>query len=158
MEESAGQEGQEGQEVARAEWPARIASFALSPDGEQIGFHLETREDEWSIETMPLSGGPRTTVLSGVTSAWGVRAWVWTPDGKSILFVRFTSGEVKVERELWKLDPATGTIEPLEISAPGLQTIAIDPTGTRIAFAAGTQAPSSDLRVLGNFLRELEGR
>jgi len=155
-------EASDDQEIHRVIVPTSIASFRLSPDGRQIGFHLETSTPdgtyEWSIQTKALSGGSPTTVLPESDPAWRVSGWEWTPDGKAILFVRATSNLMTEQREIWKLDLASGTIEFTGIVMPGIQTIAIDPTGTRIAFTAHTQAPSSHIHVLGNFLGETDFR
>ncbi len=143
-------------EIYRVDSPAQVRWIDLSPDGEQIGVYLETpngNTSSLSIRIMPASGATEgKEAWSRSEGNWRIREFVWTPDGKGMLFVRRTSSTLQENRELWKLDLASGTTEPIEISMPGLQRIALDPEGRRIAFAASTQAPSADVWVLRNFL------
>ena len=54
-----------------------------------------------------------------------------------------------------KLDLASGTTERIGITMPGIQMIAVDPEGLRIAFDAATQAPNSAVWILPNVLGRL---
>ena len=145
-------------EIYRVVDPATLEGWALSPDGSRLAVSIATPEADTyriTLQVVPLAGGePR--VLMDVLAPLSLRYPVWTPDGSRVLIVKGPR-ELSEESELWAVDLASGGTQPVGISLPGLRNIALGPGGRRIAFVASTQASTSQVWALRNFLPTSQG-
>jgi Tol biopolymer transport system component len=139
-------------EVKRVE----ITSFALSPDGRQIGYlRYDGPTKATSLEVMPAAGGESRSLFRAAPwiDATRYAGVAWTPDGRTLLFVRRESETAGQPQVLWRIPAAGGT--PAKIGIAGgsvsIRSQSIHPSGRRIAFAAGADIPK-EVWVLENFL------
>ncbi len=145
--------GQE-EEVYRPAPRERIFPIALSPDGKYlaIGIGAFGMGASGVIRIMPTGGGETRDLPQGKPEG-RFGPFAWTPDGKSILFVKRTTGTEEFIQELWQVDLAGG--EPRKINL-GMEprTINIHPDGKRIAFT--TLQNITEIWVMENFLQALK--
>ena len=105
--------------------------FHWSPDGDQMITHL----DGTRLEQLDPSTGDTSLLetLEQVTSAF--QAAAWTPDGRSILYVRpAPTDAVGSEDELVTHDLTTGEVDVLARGA-GFFNFAMSPDGTSVAYS-----------------------
>jgi Tol biopolymer transport system component len=98
-------------------------------------------------------GGETRDVLQGIIETFTNHGW--TPDGKTILFIKRTASATKDEkRELWQVDSAGGEPKKINIGME-LREMRLHPDGRRIVFTSGKN--SKEVWVMENFLPALKG-
>jgi Tol biopolymer transport system component len=137
-------------EVYRQTAPPDLTALTVSPDGKYLSF--STADDmaklNFVIRILPTAGGETRDILQGKLEMFAKHAW--TPDGKTILFIKRTASGTKDEkRELWQVDSTGG--EPRKINVGmELRDMQLHPDGRRIVFTAGNT--SKEIWVMENFL------
>ena len=118
-------------------------SFAISPDGSQIAYFRSGGETV--LEVMPSNGGEPKALYRGGNS--GQSRWsglAWSRDGRQILFVKQPETGGSRQSDLWRVSPADGATAPIGITMPGMIRFpSIDPEGSRIVFAVGSDVEST---------------
>lgn len=133
------------QDLLRFRW---IADPRISPDGSRIAFTLvsvDTEADEYRTHLylcdVPATGqpvsAPRQITFGGRDSQPR-----WSPDGRTLAFVRKASAEADAQIHLLPLDG--GEPRTLTTIAKGASSPAWSPDGTRLVFLSGHN-PSLDL-------------
>ncbi len=117
--------------------PERAEDVIPSPDGTLLAY--TTREGKFRDLWVIISSGTRRR---GVTRNFWVRAYLWTPDARQLLFV---VGRV-VPVALWRYRVETGEMGQLYSGFAGLP--AVSPDGTRVAFPIPRGGGAHDLVVL----------
>jgi Tol biopolymer transport system component len=97
---------------------------ALSPDGKDVAFIMESTRGRSDIYLVALAGGNLRRLTSEGKSIMNL---MWATDGRHISFGSARSGLVRV----WRISRAGGNIEP-ETEFPGVGTLSRD--GRRLAF------------------------
>jgi Tol biopolymer transport system component len=142
--------GQE-KEIYRKVAPPDIGSMMVSPDGKYISFSTSDFPINHVIRIMPAVGGDTRDLFTGKLGNFA--AHVWTPDGKTILFVKRTSDAKEGKGELWQVLSEVGEPRKIEIKID-LNDLRLHPEGKRIAFTSGKT--TNELWVMENFLPKLE--
>ena len=134
------------------EW---FITLAVSHDGAQLAYiktiRKNTTEYASALEVMSTGGGPSRTVYRDAVWLAGDRdnALTWTPDQKSLLFIRSTQDNQNI---LWTVPAASGPPERAGISMDArLKSLSISPDGRRLAFGA-IEADANEVWVLEHFL------
>ena len=126
----------------------RFMSLAVSPDGKQLAYLIETRLGvPGYMAVMPAAGGQSREILRG-----SVGRIAWTPDQRYLLFVR--GGESgNGTAVLWRVPASGGSPEQMGLSMPAASIgyPQIHPDGKRIFFASNTRA-SNEVWALEKFL------
>jgi dipeptidyl aminopeptidase/acylaminoacyl peptidase len=138
-----------------------IAEGQISPDGRQVAFTRvtinESKDDyESSLWIVPASGGSEPRSLTSGTRDSSPR---WSPDGKTIAFVRSAEKDGKSQPpQIFSLQLDGGEARPITDVARGAGAPVWSPDGTKIAFSSTTRpddlsppappAPKSDVRVI----------
>ena len=127
---------------------------AVSPNSRFLAFRSPVDEHQWTaLRLVPVSGGGvrelfRFRQSEAADSADDI---AWTPDGRNVLFVRFTGKDGMPE--LWRIPIAGGEPQRMGLCMQGLGLVAPHPDGRRIAFETGRRSGSpNELWVLENFL------
>jgi hypothetical protein len=126
--------------------PTEIVSLAVSPDGLQ----LATVFVGGIVEVMPATGGQSREVFRPGTNSEQFtgalrHALAWTPDSRSLLWVR---GD---DRTLWKVPAAGGQPEKVGIPMQNIKNLALHPDGRQLVFDAETEEPTEEILALKNF-------
>ncbi|MGC4109907.1 MAG: S9 family peptidase [Nocardioides sp.] len=110
---------------------------ALSPDGTRVVYVL--RRDDLaadrvvrSLRLVGTSSGEHSVLTEGPADS----APVWSPDGRSLAFLRPVEGVT----QLHLLDLESGSVTPVTDHAPGVGMAFFDPAGERLAFVAEASA------------------
>ena len=129
---------------------------ALSPDGQELALVIEARgTGSRALIVVPVRGGePRQILKGNIHHQAGL---AWTPDGREILFARYTvTGDLGVEElttEPWRVSAEGGEPQRLELGMDNPRHITMHPDGQHIAFTAGER--KIEVWVMENFLPEL---
>src|SRR6266576_3094373 len=102
-----------------------IMDPAESPDGKKLAFSAMTH-----VYTMDLPAGKPQRLATGSAHEFQP---AWSPDGKSIVYVTWSSGG----GQLWKIPAAGGTPVPLSKSLAVYSNPAWSPDGTKIVLLRG---------------------
>ncbi|MFE6161558.1 serine hydrolase [Streptomyces sp. NPDC056486] len=110
---------------------------ALSPDGTRIAYVLRTADrehdrEERALWTVPTGGGAARRLTRGPVDT----APAWSPDGRSIAFLRGGDGP----SQLWLLPADGGEPEPVTNLPAGAGAPLWSPDGTAIAFPAPVES------------------
>jgi len=134
------------------------SSGRLTAGGERLAFLSDREEGQQQVYLMLMSGGEGRAITKGKRS---VKAFEWSPDGKSIAFLApdaKTEEEEKKEKDkddakvvdkddkharLWVLDVATGETRALTKPHWNFDELAWLPAGDRVV-VKGTEHPESD--------------
>jgi len=141
--------GQE-KEVYRKAAPPDLAHLTVSPDGKYLSFSTadSLAKQSFVIRILPTAGGETRDILQGKLEIFTKHAW--TPDDKTILFVRRTAIGTKDEkRELWQVDSAGGEPKKINIGME-VREMQLHPDGRRIVFTSGKN--SKEIWAMENFL------
>ncbi len=140
--------GQE-KEVYRKAAPPDIGDMAISPDGNYLSFSTadSITNKGHVIRIVPTAGGETWDLLKGKLENFANH--VWTPDGKTILYIEITASPKEEKRELWQIPSAGGEPQKINIGME-LRDIQLHPDGRRIVFTSGTT--SKEIWVMENFL------
>ena len=115
------------------------AGLAVSPDGRRIVFSgIKTGTAGTDIWTLPIDGGTPMQLTVGSESFEDVFP-CWSPDGKSIAFVRTQKDDrywLGLRAEIYTVPAAGGEVERItdETDQVNLQAIAWSPDGTMLAY------------------------
>ncbi len=120
-------------DVANFVW---IADPQISPDGSRVAFtrvHVDREADDYrtAIWLAGVAGGEARALTFGAKD----RQPRWSPDGRTLAFVRTPEGST--EGELWLLPTGGGEARKLVALAGGVSSPAWSPDGTRLAFTSG---------------------
>lgn len=122
-----------------------VRMFALSPDGNMLGYLEESEEvgGTTAVKVRSVTGGePRE--LFRLTRPQVLYCPAWTPDSRSLLFgVGSTNGTDSVLR-IWQADVDSGEtrqLKGLRLLGKNMGGLSIHPDGQRIAFTAGRIYP-----------------
>ena len=129
-----------------------ITSAELSPDGRKLAV-LAMREDslDLSVLVMPAEGGEAREIVRIESKEATARvAPVWTPDGRSVYFVKGRRGAPDRDVQLWKVSAEGGTPQRLGLTVDELWWISPHPDGRRLAF--GNMWGQSEVWTIENFL------
>jgi Tol biopolymer transport system component len=138
------QTGREKQLVRAVYGTAPYCRWALSPDGKQLAFVLQSKAER-SLNTVSTTGGKPNELLRKKI-AEGLRLRVaWTPDGQNILFF--------LGNELWRI-PAEGReaqkLWEWKERRLSLDGIRVHPDGQNVALEV--TEPRNEVWVMENFL------
>src|SRR5688500_6082738 len=136
-----------------------IAEAQISPDAKQVAFTRvtinESKDDyETSLWLVPADGSAMPRALTAGTRDSSPR---WSPDGKSIAFVRAIEKDGRPQpAQICVLPLDGGEARPITDLARGAGTPAWSPDGRRIAFSSSMKdgdtstpaPPKSDVRVI----------
>ena len=111
----------------------RISGHAVSPDGKTIAFvrrvtDLGDNKGRTDLWTVPASGGNPTRLTTDPASDGSP---MWTPDGKTLLFVSSRSGSPQV----WRVAAGGGTPTQVTDLVLPMANVTLDPTGERLVFS-----------------------
>jgi dipeptidyl aminopeptidase/acylaminoacyl peptidase len=120
-------------DIAQLVW---IADPQIAPDGTRAAFtrvHVDREADDYrtAIWLADVAGGNARALTFGPKD----RQPRWSPDGRTLAFVRTPEG--KTDSELWLLPMAGGEARMLATLAGGVSSPAWSPDGTRLAFTSG---------------------
>ena len=136
-----------------------IAEGQISPNGSQVAFTRvtinESNDDyESSLWIVPANGSSEPRPLTSGTHDSSPR---WSPDGRTIAFVRSAEKDGKPQPpQLYTLMLEGGEARPITDLARGAGAPVWSPDGTKIAFSSSTKSddttspapPKSDVRVI----------
>jgi Tol biopolymer transport system component len=139
-------------EIKRGEWST---SLAVSPDGKELAYIASDPASRSSyVAIMPLNGANSREVYRS-SQWWGASRYgtlSWTPDQKSLLFVRAGESNGSVNT-IWRVPAAGGTAEQIRgLSMAGTtKNPQLHPDGRRVFFSASLSNPQ-EVWALENFL------
>jgi Tol biopolymer transport system component len=144
--------GQE-KEVYRKVAPPDLGGLTVSPDGKYLSFSTadSIANRGHVIRIVPTAGGETRDLLQGILETFTNHAW--TPDGKTILFIKRTASTKDEKRELWQVDSAGGEPKKINIGMD-LRDMQLHPDGRRIVFTSGIN--SREIWAMENFLPPLK--
>jgi Tol biopolymer transport system component len=146
-------------EVARGD----LGSINLSPDGRWIAAQRGDPSTQSEVVVIiGIEGGETTPILSASRAQRIVRfsGIPWTPDGRSVLVRKVSSGNMRESSsELWLVPIADAPPRKLDIdvnrwAAGNRGVISLSPDGRQIAFRSGQD--NAEVWVLENFLPALK--
>lgn len=113
-----------------------VADPQISPDGAHVAFtrvHVDREADEYrtALWIADVPGGNARPLTFGARD----RQPRWSPDGRSLAFVRTRDGET--DGQLWVLPMDGGEARAITSLAGGVASPAWSPDGTRLAFTSG---------------------
>ena len=130
-------------DLFRFQW---IADPQLAPDGSQIAFvrvTVDEKKDRYdtAIWAVPARGGELRQLTTGPNDS----APRWSPDGKSLAFLRSLEKDSKPQPAQIYILPLSGG-EPREVTSlsRAIDSIAWSPSGRTIAFTARTKPEDLD--------------
>jgi Tol biopolymer transport system component len=128
---------------------------ALSPDGStRASLLLEdsTKSGLLQIETIEqlCTGEPTTLVTFPHKKISGFPGIGWSPDSRSLTFLRRVTEDPDPREEMWRISAAGGTPERVGLSMAGLTAQTISRDGRRMAFIGGESR--DELWVMTNIL------
>jgi Tol biopolymer transport system component len=135
-----------------------IQRLALSPSGDRIAFVTrDLNAHTTSLNVVSVPGGQVRTLATATfpaTIIYGYDLLEWSRDGRFIYFVK--KGEV-TGQQVWRVVVESGELAPIGVTiTPFAQGIAVDPDGSRLAFAAGEI--KAEVWVMENFLPVAQNR
>jgi len=137
------QTGREKQLVRAVYGTAPYLGWALSPDGKQLAFVLQSKADR-SLNTVSTTGGKPNELLCKKIADLRLRV-AWTPDGQNILF--FLGNELwriptegREARKLWEWKERRLSLDGIRVHPDG-QNVALEVT-----------EPRNEVWVMENFL------
>jgi len=155
------QSGAEKELYAATSSPANILSLGLSPDGQQLAFSLaEAARQQSVLKVVPAGGGEPRDIFQFQLPAHftGNSRLIWTPDGKTILFLRGVLDSANQFQsqtfELWQVSATGGEPQRVALTVEQLRDLSLHPAGKRLAFVAGQSNP--EVWVMENFLPVLK--
>jgi len=121
-----------------------IWSVTVSPDGKQVAF----LDQAGVISVMPEAGGDAREVYRGAPwIANYMQPLAWTPDQRYLIFTH--------DEHLLRVPVSGGPVEQMDVSMPGIQSLAIQSGGRRIYFSANSP---DEVWALRNLLSKPAGR
>jgi Tol biopolymer transport system component len=138
--------------------PNLAGHLAPSPDGQSLVFGLYDIEKEvGSVLVIHISGGEVRELLKFKRLEL-IYAYVWTPDGKHLLFLRAeTEGTGSIQAvSLWRISSEGGDPQKLWQSEKLFRELRVHPDGRRIAFY--TIKVDTEVWVMENFLPNIEDK
>jgi len=102
-----------------------------------------------SIEQL-CTGEPKTIVTIPSKQVAGLPGIGWSPDGRSLIFLRRLTQDPDPRSEMWRVSVDGGTPERVGVSMAGLTGQTISRDGRRIAFMGGESR--DELWVMTNIL------
>jgi Tol biopolymer transport system component len=142
--------GQE-KEIYRKAAPPDIGAVTISPDGKYLSFSTadSIANRGHVIRIVPTVGGETRDLLQGILETFTNHAW--TPDGKTILFIKRAASAKGEKRELWQIPFAGGEPQKINMGMElELRDMQLHPDGRRIVFTSGKK--SNEIWVMENFL------
>lgn len=128
--------------------PEGINSLALSPDGEQLAFrpggeHYDVLD---VLKVIPAAGGEARDLLRAqVPKGHNISGWaglVWTPDGKHLLFGRWTGyPDAEQPVTVLRIPVKGGEPQGIGLIMHRIWGLRLHPDGQRLAFTAGNAEP-----------------
>jgi len=136
-------------EVYRKAAPPDLSGMTVSPDGKYLSFSTSDSlaKPGYVIRIVPTADGETRDLLQGNLETFAVHAW--TPDGKTILYIKKTAGSKDEKRELWQVNSAGGEPRKINIGME-LRDIRLHPAGRRIVFTSGKK--SREIWAMEHFL------
>jgi Tol biopolymer transport system component len=107
-----------------------LFSISVSPDGSLIAFVILDAEGKTRLVVVPSVGGPPRNLAIGATT-FGSTAW--TKDGRYILYVDLSA-------QIMAVPVAGGAPERVGSAMDRVQSLAVHPDGTRLAFVGINEA------------------
>lgn len=132
--------------------------FALSPDVRSWA-SIDRSSNSSSLQIVPVAGGQPHELLR-VSAPEDLRAPMWSPDGKFLVFYRTDTREPTNTHgvKVWRIPAVGGTPQEIDLGGrmpmPTLQSLHIHPDGRQVAFE--TAEPKSEIWVMENFLPKLQ--
>jgi Tol biopolymer transport system component len=136
-----------------------LGPFSVSPDGRWLLLAAGEGEEQTQSQVlfiMPAAGGDlRELVRIDVEESNWMVTPLWTPDGRSVIFVKGARGKPSRQgTQLWRIPAEGGEPTRLDVTIDKLWRLRLHPDGRRIAFE--TYGIKSELWVLENFLPSLK--
>jgi dipeptidyl aminopeptidase/acylaminoacyl peptidase len=141
---------------------ARISEPALSPDGKQVAFTVQTIDMEKNakpkqIYLVPVEGGfPRQITHDGTQN----ERPRWSPDSKQIYFVSNRSGS----SQIWAMDPDGGHVRQVSHVSTEASGILVTPDGKKVVFLSsvypecGSDDPCNKTKLEGENSSKVKAR
>ncbi|MBI4479370.1 MAG: serine/threonine-protein kinase [Acidobacteria bacterium] len=120
--------------------PRSYRSLALSPDGRKVATEVTSNISDIWILDLARDAMTRTTSEPG-----GVRAPIWTPDGKRIVYRAIRSG---FRNLFWRAVDGRGDEERLTASEENPSPTSVSPDGKALAFLNVSPTTGNDIWVL----------
>ena len=137
-----------------------VQDFAVSPDGQQLVFGFWDRATRVkSLRVISTAGGEPRELLrqkEGEDFIAGFQGLVWTPDGRSVLFLKGPANLQGETLALWRVSVERGESKTLGLAMNRLRHIRLHPDGRHIAFSAGKN--KGEVWVMENFLPAAQAR
>ena len=137
--------------------PGGDSWLQLSPDGNRFAVVDRRRlKDTTLLLTREVETGRESEILRLARPDGAELPTQWTPDGKAILFWRFSSTEDRSRRELWTVPAIGGEASKTGLASShltGRAYLSLHPDGKHLLFSAGD--PKHEIWKLSNFLSRL---
>jgi Tol biopolymer transport system component len=125
------------------------AGVALSRDGRALALAVsDAASGSKSIKILAAAGGEARDLLGEVEMPFP-GSIAWTPDGRSLLFVKQVNPRDQ-KTELWAIPVQGGDPRRLDLTAKNMRDLRIHPDGRHIAFAS--RGDRSEVWAMDNFL------
>jgi Tol biopolymer transport system component len=143
-------------ELFRAATGAWIYDVALSPDGQQVALSMMERETKsTALKVLPVTGGESSELVRTKEPDAIYRATLsWSADSRYIVFGKGRLADPERKTQLLAISSRGGESHPLGVVMDTGRNLSFDPTGHRVAFAAGRA--KSEIWVMENFLPALK--
>lgn len=148
--------GQE-KEICRKESLPDITRMTISQDSRYLSFSTAdalTVDKGFVIRIVDLADGKTRDILQGKLEFFTPH--VWTPDGKSILYIKRTGDANKWTGELWQVLAAGGEPKRIGLNMESMGHLDLHPDGKRIVFTAGNV--HLEVWAMENYLPKETGR
>ena len=135
---------------------SKIDDIALSPDGRQVVLTLLEKETRSSVlKVLPVAGGEASELLrANEPEAIVGDSLSWSSDSRYIVFGKGQSTGQEQKTQLLAIPSRGGEPHALGLAMDSVRRLSFDPSGHRIAFAAGKG--KSEVWVMENFLPTLK--